>query len=133
MYADSSALVKLIVEEPESLALERHLKGKPLLATSRIAVVEVLRATGLANPAPDVQDEAERLLSSCMLVDVTDALVNRAATLASATIRTLDAVHLASALKVAPDELIAYDRRLLAAAARHGLVISSPGVRLSLN
>jgi uncharacterized protein len=122
--------VKLIVEEPESKALERHLEGGPLLATSRIALVEVRRATALANPAQEVQAEAERLLSSCMLVDVTDGLLRSAAALASGTVRTLDAVHLASALKVAPDELIAYDRRLLAAAAEHGLVISSPGVAL---
>jgi uncharacterized protein with PIN domain len=40
---DPSALVKLIVEEPESEELERHLRGEPLLATSRIALVEVLR------------------------------------------------------------------------------------------
>jgi uncharacterized protein len=125
--------VKLIVEEPESKALERHLDGEPLLATSRIALVEVLRATAFANPAPEVRSEAERLLASCMLVDVSDGLLRGAAALASASVRTLDAVHLASALKVGPDELIAYDWRLLAAAAEHGLASSSPGVRPSLN
>lgn len=123
--------MKLIVEEPESAALERHLEGGPLLATSRIALVEVLRATALANPAPQVRSEAERLLSSCMLVEVGDAVLRSAAGLASATVRTLDAIHLASALRVEPDELLAYDRRLLEAAAEHGLVASSPGVAAS--
>ena len=119
--------MKLVLEEPESVALERHLVGAPVLVTSRIATVEVLRATALANPAPEVQDEAERLLSNCMLVDVTSEVLRSAAGLASARVRTLDAVHLASALRVEPDELVAYDRRLLEAAAEHGIVTSSPG------
>ena len=126
VYADSSALVKLVIEEPESAPLERYLEDGPLLVTSRVALVEVLRATAIANPAPEVRDEAERLLASCMLVDVTDVLLRAAASLASAAVRTLDAIHLASALRVEADELVAYDRRLLAAAAARGLVVSSP-------
>jgi predicted nucleic acid-binding protein len=118
--------VKLVIEEPESASLERYLEGGPLLATSRIALVEVLRATSIANPAPEVRAEAERLLASCMLVDVTDGLLRAAAGLASAAVRTLDAIHLASALRVEADELVAYDRRLTAAAAARGLVVASP-------
>jgi predicted nucleic acid-binding protein len=95
--------------------------------TSRIALVEVLRATTIANPAPEVRREAERLLGSCLLVDVTDGILRAASRLASASVRTLDAVHLASALRVQPDEVVAYDRRLLEAAAEQRLVISSPG------
>jgi uncharacterized protein len=95
--------------------------------TSRIALVEVLRATSIANPAPEVRDEAERLLASCLLVDVTDWILRAASGLTSASVRTLDALHLASALRVQPDELIAYDRRLLGAAAEQRLVVSSPG------
>jgi uncharacterized protein len=99
-----------------------------VLVTSRIALVEVLRATTIANPAPDVRTEAERLLASCMLVDLTDPLLHAAAALASTSVRTLDAVHLASALRVEPDELVAYDRRLFDAAAEQRLVVASPGV-----
>jgi predicted nucleic acid-binding protein len=98
-----------------------------LLATSRIALVEVPRATTLANPAPEALEEAQRLLASCMLVDVSDALLRAAAGLASAAVGTLDAIHLASALRTEADELIAYDRRLVAAAAERGLAFSSPG------
>lgn len=100
-----------------------------MLATSRIALVEVQRATAIANPAPEVQKETKRLLAYCMLVDVTDQLLSAAAALASATVRTLDAIHLASALRIEADELVAYDRRLLAAAAERGLAVSSPGAR----
>lgn len=127
VYADSSALVKLVVDEPESVALERHLEGESLLATSRIALVEVPRATALANPGEDVQREVEQLLGSCMLVDVSDALLRAAARLASRSVRTLDAIHLASALRIEADEVIAYDRRLAAAAAERGFAVTHPG------
>ena len=127
VYADSSALVKLVVEEPESVALEGHLGSGPQLITSRIALVEVPRAVRLANPEPAVRQDADRLLGSCMLIDVTDRVLRSAADLAGATLRSLDAIHLASALRVAPDELVAYDARLLEAAAENGLATSSPG------
>lgn len=119
--------MKLVIEEPESALLERRLGDEPVLATSRIALVEVRRATALANPAPEVREEAERLLASCMLIDVTDGLLRVAAALASAAVRTIDAIHLASAVRIEADELVAYDRRLVAAAAERGLAVSSPG------
>ena len=79
--------MKLIIEEPESASLERRLTDEQLLATSRIALVEVPRATALASPLPEVQEETERLLASCMLIDVTDGLLRAAAGLASAPAR----------------------------------------------
>lgn len=119
--------MKLVIDEPESAALDRHLRGRPALATSRVALVEVPRATRLANPRDEVQQETERLLQSCMLIDTSDALLRAAARLTSRDVRTLDAIHLASALRVEPDELVAYDRRLLRAAGEHGLKTSHPG------
>jgi uncharacterized protein len=126
VYADSSALVKLVIEEPESAALARYLADTPALATSRIALVEVPRATGLANPAPEVQAETEQLLASCLLIDVSDGLLRAAASHASASVRTLDAIHLASALRIEADELVAYDRRLAAGAVGRGLAVAAP-------
>lgn len=98
-----------------------------MLATSRITLVEVPRATAIANPAIAVQEEVERLLASCMLINVTDGLLRVAAGLTSSVMRTLDAIHLASALRIDPDEVVAYDRRLASAAAERGLVVSNPG------
>jgi len=119
--------VKLVIEERQSEALERHLNDRPtVLVTSRLAVVEVTRATKLANPDEQVQEEVDALLSSCTLVAVTAPLLRSARMLASRSIRTLDAIHLASALRVEPDELIAYDRRLLAAAGELGLPTATP-------
>lgn len=119
--------MKLIIDEPESSALERHLEDQPVLATSRIALVEVPRATGLANPGPEVQEEVERLLRSCMLIDLSDALLRAAAGHASRAVRTLDSIHIASALRIQADQLLAYDRRLAAAAVAGGLAVVSPG------
>jgi len=127
VYADSSALVKLVIEEPESAALESYLDDAPLIATSRIAVIEVSRATALANPSDEVRAQTERLLVSCMLVAVNSQLLSVARGLASADARTLDAIHLASALSIAADELLAYDHRLLRAAIEQGLTVASPG------
>ena len=118
--------MKVVIEEPESASLEQYLEDGPVLVTSRIALVEVLRATTIANPAREAREEAERLLASCTLVEITDGLLRTAAGLASATVRTLDAIHLASALRVEADELVSYDGRLVAAAAACGLPVSSP-------
>jgi uncharacterized protein len=115
-----------VIEAPESSALDRHLTGDYVLATSRIAVVEVSRATAVANPSREVRKEVDRLLGSCMLVSVSAQLFRTASRLAAATVRTLDAIHLASALRIEADELLAYDKRLLDAATEHGLTGVSP-------
>lgn len=119
--------MKLVIEEPETEALQAHLDGDGIvLATSRLAIAEVSRATKLANARGEVQEEVDRLMSSCMLVAVSAELLRAARGLASATVRTLDAIHLASALRIEADELLAYDRRLLAAASEQRLPVATP-------
>jgi predicted nucleic acid-binding protein len=127
LYLDSSALVKLVIHEPESEALAGYLSEDDLLVTSRLALVEVSRATKLANPGKAVERETDRRLRECALVDVSDHLLRQAASLTSRSIRTLDAIHLASAAQVRSDELVTYDRRLTAGALTHGLVATAPG------
>lgn len=117
-----------MIQEAESASLEKHLAGAAVVATSRIAIVEVERATTIANPAPEVRRETERLLGSCTLIDVGEDLLRSAAQLASRAVRTLDAIHLASALRIGADELIAYDKRLLGAARERGLTVAHPGI-----
>jgi hypothetical protein len=97
------------------------------VATSPIAIVEVSCAAMLATPSEEIREEVDMLFASCMLVAVTAQLLRAARDLASATVGTLDAIHLASALRIDADELLAYDRRLLAAAATQGLNVVSPG------
>jgi predicted nucleic acid-binding protein len=124
-YADSSALVKLVLLEPESRALERHLApGRTL--TSELAIVEISRSEKLADPPSNLIGSASSLLDRLELVAITTDVLRHAAELTSDRLRSLDAIHLATALAVEPDELIAYDQRLLDAAADAGLTTVSP-------
>jgi predicted nucleic acid-binding protein len=128
VYADSSALVKLVVEEAETAALERYLDDRePVVTTSRLAVVEIARALSRADLERDNRSEAARLLRSYFLVDVTTPILDDAASLTT-SVRSLDAIHLASARHVGPDELLVYDHRLARAAAELGFVVVQPGV-----
>ena len=128
MYVDSSALVKLVIEEPESIALEGYLPRDALLATSRIALVEVPRATAIASPSEEVRKETTRLLQACLLVAVSDRVLRNAAAITSRDVRTLDAIHISTALYIEAEELVAYDRRLLAAAEAQGVTVVAPGL-----
>jgi predicted nucleic acid-binding protein len=86
----------------------------------------VTRAVGIANPSPEARAQAERLLDSCLLVDVSPELLRAAARLASCGVRTLDAIHLASAQSISADAVLAYDLRLARAAERAGFMITRP-------
>ena len=88
--------------------------------------MEVTRAAVVANPSTGF-GEATQLFEGCEFIDVDDVILGRARTLADESLRTLDAIHLASALLLGPDELITYDRRLAEAARRSGLRVISPG------
>jgi predicted nucleic acid-binding protein len=127
VYLDASALVKRVVREPESSALLEHLVGRPRLITNQIAVVEVIRAVRIADPSGQAEAAARKMLAELALVELDLTLLEHAAVLGPRRLRTLDAMHLATALVVGPDELIAYDRRLLDAAAEAGLTVASPG------
>jgi uncharacterized protein len=107
--------------------LRKHLVRASVLASSHLASVEVMRAVRLANPTTEAHEKAKDLLESCLLVEVSGAVLQEAADLASRTLRALDAIHLASALRIQPDELLTYDRRLRAAGVGSGLSVASPG------
>lgn len=119
--------MKLVIEEPESIALGAYLPRDAVLATSRIALVEVPRATALANPSEEVRKETARLLQACLLVAVSDRVLRDAAAITSREVRTVDAIHLSTALYVEAKELIAYDRRLLTASEARGVTAVAPG------
>ncbi len=125
VYADSSALVKLVIEEPETDALWDALEGVTV-AASAVARVEVTRAAACARTRADARRRAREVLDACLLVAVTDDVIAAATRLASPALRSLDAIHLASALRVEPDALVVYDVRLAAAAAAHGLPVLAP-------
>jgi predicted nucleic acid-binding protein len=120
--------VKLVVDEPESEALEDYLRQSPTrLASSRVARIEVTRAVRLANPSLALQAAVRERFERMLLVDAGDVIIEAACHLASATVRTLDAIHLATLQLVDPDDAIVYDRRLADAARGLGYATVAPG------
>ena len=126
VYLDSSALVKLVVVEPESSALRRYLVDQPDRASCVIARVEVLRA--VQGHGPTVVTRARRLLQRLNLVPIDDELLEAAASLDPHVLRSLDAIHLAAA-QLFGEELAAvvtYDRRMGTAAGLLDLRVAAP-------
>jgi predicted nucleic acid-binding protein len=132
LYADTSALVKLVVREAESDELESALGGKQEIATSLITTIELTRAVARArtDPGATVADDWAVLavLSATAEIPLTDEIRAGASTLAPVELRTLDAIHLASALTLGDDlaGLLTYDERLQRAGAMHELAVLAP-------
>lgn len=130
LYLDSSALVKLVQSEPETGELRRFLRRhrEDLRATSSLAVVEVVRA--VAAGGPEARAHARRLVGRLHLLSMTSALLDSAADLApNRPLRSLDAIHLASAQALGSDlrAVLTYDLRMASAAEELGLVVTAPG------
>ena len=126
LYLDASAIVKLVRNEPESVALVHEVRSDPERVSSALAWTEVVRA---ARRSRTRVDRATVVLEGIGLVPVDDGILRAAGGLAPTTLRTLDAIHLATALSIGEDltALVAYDDRLISAARRHGLTVRSPG------
>ena len=126
VYLDSSALVKLVIAEPESPALRRYLGGEPERASCALARVEVLRAVRGHGSA--ALTRARRLLQRLNLVQIDEELLDAAAALDPRVLRSLDAIHLAAAHLFAGEltALVTYDRRMTAAAALVDLTVAAP-------
>ena len=124
-YLDASALVKLIAVEPETVALRRELSRWPRRVTSLLARVEVTRtADRIGGQAPAL---APGVMSRLQLLAI-DPVVPAAAQIGGTTLRSLDAIHLATALGIAHElgALITYDLRMIAEGEALGLPILSP-------
>lgn len=126
VYLDSSALVKLVVEEPESAALRRYLRRRRPIVSSALSRTEVVRA--VFQEGEDGVARARDVLSTIELIRVNDRVLIAAGVLRPADVRSLDAIHLATAQLLGADlgRLIAYDGRLLDAAAALGLRVHVP-------
>src|SRR3990167_7353214 len=101
VYCDASALVKLFVEEEVSQALRTFLGGKFNLTSSELVRVEVLRALRRRGDRRD-EKRAAAYLESLALIRLDAGTLDRATRLGPATLRTLDALHLATALALSP-------------------------------
>jgi uncharacterized protein len=128
VYLDASALVKLVVLEPESGALVTFLGPRPDRLSSALLLTEIPRALRRAQFTGTARRRAQRLLARLALVDVDRRILSGAAALESPELRTLDAIHLATALAVRENlaGIVTYDRRLAAAAERLDLEVFAP-------
>lgn len=127
IYLDASAIVKLVVDEAETGALQAWLRRRRSpLVTSDLSRVEVVRACMRAQP--EVLLDAQRAVARLATVPLTPRLLAAAATLRPPSLRTLDAIHVASALALGSPlrAFVAYDHRLAEAAIDHDLTVVAP-------
>lgn len=128
IYFDTSAFLKTVIEEAESAALTAYLRGwgEPRLVSSALLVVEArrgaLRHGASRLPRVDLAlDRVERL-------ELSHSVLEAASRLPDPLLRSLDAIHLATALLIRTDVevLLSYDQRLLEAAAAHRIPTAAP-------
>ena len=125
-YLDSSAIVKLAVREPESTALRRYLRGKRPLVTSALARTEVARAMLPLGPAAVAR--GEEVLRRLEVVRVNDEVLKTAGSMLPVELRSLDAIHLATAALIGADlaRVCTYDDRMTSSAKALGLAVVAP-------
>jgi predicted nucleic acid-binding protein len=126
VYVDTSAVGRVLLGEPDAPAVLRDLAGFDQHVASRLLRIE-LRRLALRE---DALEAADRLLDGVALIPLDDAILAASETVPPTTVATLDAIHLATALRLATagvlDTVMTYDRRLADGAAHHGLQVLAP-------
>ena len=124
-YLDASAIVKLVLTEPESVEMARWYVASERVSTSLVGIIEIRRAVARR---PHDSVHLERVVSGIEVIGVTTRIGERAAAIAPPIVRTLDAIHLATAISIGISltSFVTYDDRLAAAARVLGLPVVSP-------
>lgn len=125
-YLDTSALVKLVIAESETRALEKWLRPRAAVVSSDLARTELLRAVRRAHPASMVR--AREVLDAVALLTLSTHVCERAALLDPVVLRSLDAIHIAAAMQLGDelDGMVTYDDRLAQGCAVHGIAVVAP-------
>jgi predicted nucleic acid-binding protein len=125
-YLDSSAIVKLVVRETESAALMRYLRRRRPLVSSALARTEVARAVLPAGAAAG--QRCQDVLDRIELIRVNDRVLASAGAMLPPDMRSLDAIHLATAALLGRElrRLVTYDGRMASAARARGFIVVSP-------
>jgi len=130
IYMDTAALVKLVRREPESDALADWLDAREAMLWVSSALIEVELPRALRRSEPALLADVPATVARVARYEIDDVVRAAAAAYPDPDLRSLDAIHLATARTIFAGRLVAfvsYDRRLLAAAASSGLPIESPG------
>ncbi|HRC07783.1 MAG TPA: type II toxin-antitoxin system VapC family toxin [Miltoncostaeales bacterium] len=126
-YVDASALVKLVVREPQTVALRKWLRADArVVLSSDVARTELIRAARRLDPR--LATGARRVLEAFALIALDTATYERAALLDPDILRSLDALHIAAALSLGDDleGVVTYDERMAAAAEANGIPTVAP-------
>jgi predicted nucleic acid-binding protein len=127
LYLDSSALIKVVVAEPESPGLRRFLRREGgRRVSSAVLRAEAMRAVRFLGP--DARAGIRAALRRVDLVGIDDQILDNAGVLEPAIVRTLDAIHLATALSMGDDlaTVVTYDDRMAEGARLLGLPTTGP-------
>ncbi|HJQ44330.1 MAG TPA: type II toxin-antitoxin system VapC family toxin [Jatrophihabitantaceae bacterium] len=128
-YIDTSAALKFLVRESHSQALADFYDANAVAPwlSSALLRVEVCRTVTRAEPA--LLDQAREMLAAFHYIDIDDGIVDAASSEPNRNLRSLDAIHLASARLVGTDliALVTYDVRLREAALQAGIPVARPG------
>lgn len=128
VYLDSSAFVKLFLPEPGSPALTRYLASRPHRVSAMLLRTEVLRTAVRAVLSPQRMILVRALLDTINYVTADAFLSDEAGLLRPPELRSLDAIHLATARTIGTnlEALVTYDQRLAGASAWYGIPVASP-------
>ena len=128
IYLDSAAVVKLVHAEPESAALRSWLDERAEIQWISSVLTEIESFRALARYAPEAAVRLPAVLDQIDLIDLDQRIRVLAQTVTPVTVRSLDAIHLGTALHSGPalTSFVTYDKRLLDAAQAAGLPIDSP-------
>ena len=128
LYLDSAAVVKLVHAEPESAALRAWLGERAEIGWTSSVLVEIESFRALARYAPEAVTRLAPVLDQIDLIDMSPRVRMLAQTVRPVTVRSLDAIHLGTALTVRSDltSFVSYGKRLLEAVAATGLPADSP-------
>jgi predicted nucleic acid-binding protein len=128
IYLDSAAVVKLVHAEAESQALRDWLGDRSSLGWVSSVLVEVETVRALVRHTPEAVGRLPLIFDLMLLVEISPEVRALAQRVMPPAVRTLDAIHLATALGMSNQltSLVTYDRRLAGAATAAGLTVDSP-------
>jgi predicted nucleic acid-binding protein len=129
VYLDTSALGRVVLDEPDRGPIISVLDGYEKVVSSRLLRIEIHR---LGLRAGIAADELDRSLTRVALVPIDETILSSAESVGPPTVATLDAIHLVTAVRLATegdlDAIMTFDRQLADGAREHGLAVVAPGL-----